>query len=199
MRQRLLKIVLAFALLLNGAQAAFAASAKGDDVRDMDDPYIELSQRASGADRNGGDNGALWIAALLGGILLIGLTQILSGRSLGGPSARNLFLGVRLQLPENGQEQSAWVRALDSHSALVVSAKLLSKGDRVRVNLASLPGYPENGSNWVDAEVKRVRSLGGNPVTYEARLRFPRMTRGLHELLTQYVRRLGEHGALQHA
>ncbi len=193
--QQVSKILLLLALLFGTHFGADPAPAQAL----AEDPSAELQAEARTSVVNVTDSTYVWIAVITGAIFLMSFSQIVSRSAIGGPSARNLFLGVKLKVSEGKPEQSAWVRALDTHSALLVSPKFLAKGDRVRVNLASLPDYPGEGETWVEAEVRRVRSLGGDPATFEVRLRFPRMTQKFREFLNQYVRRLAARGGLQHA
>jgi hypothetical protein len=130
---------------------------------------------------------------------VVSLTQIFGRSGLGKAAAHNLFLGIRLTPDRTKQEQTAWVRSLDRHSALIVSPKVLSKGDLVRIDLGSLPDYPADAAPLVDAEVVRVWVRRGSPDTFEVRLRFARMAPNLRTRLSQYVQRLAEHSRMQHA
>lgn len=196
--QQLSKFSLLFALL---ALLPLTARAQADD------PSAELQTEARTRTESVADSTYRWIALITGAILLMGLTQAVSRNNDGTRAARKLFLGVRLRPYRAGDggtesgdgEQIAWIRALDTHAAVLVSSQALAKGARVHVHLAPLPDYPiSDECEWLDAEVRQVRLLGGDPSSYEIRLHFPRMKQTMRTFLATYVQRLAAHGGLQH-
>ena len=190
MQQALLKVV--FLVALFRGPAALAQS--------LNDASVEaLASEARMQTVTVSDN-TFWIAIITGAILLMSLSNALSGSAIGRPSARNLFLSVTVRPASGDREQTAWIRALDTHSALLVSPKVLTKGDSVRIDLSVLPGYPTGeDAHWVDAVVKRVRSLGGNPATFEARIKFPRLKMSVRTFLADYLRSLSGPSKIRHA
>jgi hypothetical protein len=129
-------------------------------------------------------------ALILGAMGIISLTQIFSGTGLGGPAARNLFLGVKVATGDGAKEQTAWIRALTAHSLLLVSPKHIKKGERLKVDMGAIPDLPDGTDAWVDGEVKSVRSLGGDPAAFEVRVRLQHVKAPLRDVLASAVRHL---------
>src|SRR5262245_30963619 len=128
MKQLILKSLTILALAATPARASTSPrSAVAAPAMAQDEDTGELSIEANTQVEEPGTN-TLWIGLLTGAILLIGLTQIVSHAGFRRSSVRNLFLGVKLQLPDASQEQAAWVRSLAPHSAMLVSPKFLAKG-----------------------------------------------------------------------
>jgi hypothetical protein len=148
--------------------------------------------------------------ALLGAFILLGLWTTLSRAGIGqlvrpgGPRLRDLFLAVRFRSGKTngdaGTEQTGYIRALDLHSALLVSSRPLRRGANVTLSLGSLPGFPQDSTD-IPGHVLSSRAVGGEPETHLVKVAFDHVDRRSREPLLHYLQSMARAnaGTLSHA
>jgi hypothetical protein len=106
----------------------------------------------------------------------------------GGPRARELFLPIKFNQAAD-VPQLGFLRALDLHSATVVSPVFLQRGETIILQMNSLPGYPHEGA-IVRGRVIGSRSVGDDPPSFIVKIRFETATTSEQTHLWHYLRGL---------
>ncbi len=153
------------------------------------------------------DTTTTWLMVLVCSFIIMGLWSSL-GRtrgmslSLRGPSVKRVYLGVRVQPTADASraktDYQAHIVAMDPRSLTMVSPKFLAKGDKMRLGLDSLPGYPAN-EGPLEAEVTSTKVLAGEPDTYMISARFLTAATKAGSPLVQYLEQLTRQGRLSNA
>ena len=135
------------------------------------------------------------LATLVLGIVALGIWSSTSSRKAAklmglsqGLSAQNLFLGVHYSDGEQ-KETMGYFRSLDLREATFVSNRDHPRGEDLRFNLVSLPGFP-SASAGVLGQVVTCRSLGGSPESYLVAVRFQDVSDQTKDSLGKYIREL---------
>jgi len=160
---------------------------------------IEIGMTA--ASGSGEMSGLSWVilAIVLAAVIMVGIWS--SGSSRGGvlaklalgPSAQNLFLGLRLAVgpvptkpgatppadPQKTTDHNAFLRSISLKGAQIVIQCKVIKGQRICLHLDSLPGFPGSGESQLshdhvalEGSVRAAKSLGGNPESLLADIMF---------------------------
>ncbi len=119
-----------------------------------------------------------WLLVLLAGLLGIALwssvarwTPALSTRRH-GPNAQNLFISVRMQVvgAQTQPPRDGFLRSLNLRQASLVSAEPMVKGERIQIELQSLPGQ-KGPPQTINAQVISLRTFCTASRTYLVNLR----------------------------
>jgi hypothetical protein len=178
---------------------------------DADDDGTGLTLRAHAADGSSSTAAQIgWLVssiALLIAVASIGLvawespSDHLVGylRTLGrGPEARGLYLPLHLAREDGGEAPSvAYLRELTPKSAGLLTEHPLVRGERVRLALGSLPGYPHPGAT-VPGVVTRVARFRSAEWVY-ARVRLIEASGPERQSVREFVEHLAHHAAGQPA
>lgn len=130
----------------------------------------------------------VWLAGLLALMLAIALisSRFLRLRTV---AVRHLFLKIKIEFKNN--IETGFIRALDVDRALLVTSFHPLKNDSVNLDLSSLPEFPASEASVVQARVKRVKAIGGQPKNFLVEVRFARSHSRPHTTpLTLYLRQL---------
>lgn len=139
---------------------------------------------------SGDTNGVslVWLAGLLAVMLAIALisSRFLRLRTI---AVRHLFLKIKIEF--KNKSETGFIRALDVDSALLVTSFHPQKSEAVTLDLSSLPEYPESETPFIQASVRRVKAIGGQPKNFLVEVRFARSRNRPHATpLTHYLRQL---------
>jgi hypothetical protein len=136
------------------------------------------------------------LVVLLIGVVVLGVWSSATHRSetgtgllrlAAGPSADNLFLAARFSRLGDGQpELSGYLRSLRLRGAVLVSPKIVSKGEAMQLQLSSLPDFPSRDVS-VSGTVTRVTSMGGEPENYLVELRFDTLPEAARWSMGAYI------------
>lgn len=109
-----------------------------------------------------------------------------------GHGVRNLFLRMRFRDAVGAKEKSeGYLMSLSLRKATFVTSKRVQRGDHLRLDLDSLPGFPESGPDAImEANVRASRKLGGDPETYLVTVRLVAKTVEAREPLSAYIHQL---------
>jgi hypothetical protein len=114
-----------------------------------------------------------------------------------GPSARNLFLGVRVTATHTPSGSFSGVTAhvlrLTPREATLVSPRYVGRGETLQIDLGGLPDGP---TGDLPAQVLQVWALPGEPMTYLLTVRFGKLPAEARQPFVQFVQRLAENGRL---
>jgi hypothetical protein len=116
------------------------------------------------------------------------------------PKAQNLFLKILVQIDEVGsQSESApvtgYIRTLGLKDANIVIRGKFRKGMKLKMNLSSLPAFPERTAQ-ISGDVVSFQSLGGNPESFLVHVRFQPVDEQIKVPLAQYLVKLTEKGSI---
>lgn len=129
----------------------------------------------------------MWLAGILALVLAI---SIVSSRWIRTKvlTVRHLFLKIKIQ--SGKKTDIGYIRTLDLDRALIVTTSELTKGAHIVLDLSTLPDFP-HGEAQVNATVKKIKALGGQPTNFLIDVRFARSTdQNYSSLLSSYLRQL---------
>lgn len=111
----------------------------------------------------------VWLAGILALVLTIALvsSRIMRTRTI---EVRHLFLKIKIDF--KNRTQMGFIRSLDVDRALIVTPFLPEKKDFLTLDLSSLPEFPKSDVSTVQAKVRRVRPIGGQPRNFLVEVRF---------------------------
>jgi hypothetical protein len=109
-----------------------------------------------------------------------------------GLKAKNLFLTVRTQAGHQ-----IHIITWGPHDLTFVSPRYLGKGETLRVDVRSLPGFPE-GTGFLDLEVKHAKPMLGEQNTYVITARVADAAAERQEV-RRFLEQLTRPGRLSHA
>lgn len=147
------------------------------------------------------------LVVLVVGVVVLGLWSSATRRGSGslmklaaGPSADNLFLGVKFHLGNKETEDHlGYIRALRLRSAALVSPINLRRGDAVKLVMSSLPGFPAS-ELVIPCTVTGVVSMGGEPESFLVQVRFSQLGEKDRLPISAYIMELSKRrGALSHS
>lgn len=146
-----------------------------------------------------------WIVGLAIFFVLMGVWSSFGRLRAGGSmtlKAKNVFLTVKLwtlgEQDSKAQGHQAHILALDPRHVTFVSSRYIGKGEKIRLGLESLPGYPEDGLP-VEAEVQRARPMRGEADSFVITARFGEMSPQKKVPLVRYLEQLTRPGKLAQA
>lgn len=150
---------------------------------------IEVLRLGAMSNEVGDGRVSLWVLVLVGALALL-IIWNLAAYVRRGVAAKNLFLAVRFDGPRRGSRTAGHLTALAPQGAVMVTDAAVAKGEHLRLDLGSLPGYPDAGG-VVTGVVTSVKSFGSSQVV---RMRFeanpaPRTLRRYLETLTDGLTR----------
>ncbi len=119
------------------------------------------------------------------------------GRMRGGGSlglkARNLFLTVKAQ-----GEYQVHIITLSPRHLTFVSPRFLAKGEKVRLDVQTLPGFPE-GAGPLEVEVTRAHVMRGQADSFVVTAQVPSASVKGEPQLVRFLEQLTRPGRLAHA
>lgn len=130
-------------------------------------------------------------AILLAVLIVLGIWNLLTGNRSVARGISNLFLKVTIKNPLVDhrailQQPEVHFREVDARSATLITSDKLEKGQRIEIDLSSLPDYPEKGI-FLPAMVSGVNRVRGCD-SFFTKIRFIPSYGPVIKSLLKYVR-----------
>lgn len=136
-----------------------------------------------------------WLLGLVAVFVVLGLWSTF-GRMRGGGSlglkARNLFLTVKAQ-----GEYQVHILTLAPKHVTFVSPRFAAKGEKIRLDVQALPGFPE-GAGPLEVEVTRTHPMRGERDSFVVAAKVPAAAKEEKQLVL-FLEQLTRPGRLSHA
>ena len=129
------------------------------------------------------------IPIVVGFLLLIFLVGLLSSRALRDKSLHVKHLFLKTNVAVNDVIKNGYIRTLDLYGESLVMNHRLSLGQVVKIDLGALPNFPATGLK-LDALVKSVRVLGGQPSNFIVKLKYTEASSSSNSHLVTYLKKL---------
>lgn len=159
------------------------------------------------------DNSTMMVSILVGLLCIMAiwssLTRMHPDQLLPstGHKAKGIFLTIHFRATKDASKSDAvetgHLMTLGVHSAELVSNRDFKRGDRLDLDLSTLPAFPLEGASDsvkdVVAEVHSTRKLEGEPAAYLITMHFPELGPQVREPLLSYIGQLATSGRLSPA
>ena len=134
----------------------------------------------------------MWlVAVILTILLLIAIGNVVSNLQPFGARMGNLFLKINIKhlrssTGTNNQTDAGHLRAVRGNSATLITSTKLNKGERIEIDVSSLPNFPEK-NLVLPAMVSHIAPVRGSD-SYVTEIRFKRSESPVVRLLVNYLR-----------
>jgi hypothetical protein len=126
-------------------------------------------------------------------LLLIAVSNVISGLQPFGMRVSNLFLKININPLKSSSAASAYpnashLREVRGNTATLITSTKLKKGEQIEIDVSSLPNFPEK-NIVLPAKVSHIEMVRGSD-SYVTEIRFKRSEGPVVRSLVNYVRRL---------
>lgn len=131
------------------------------------------------------------VAVFLTILLLIAVSNVISGLQPFGMRVSNLFLKININPPKSSNRptvSASHLREVRGNSATLITSEKLKKGEQIEIDVSSLPNFPEK-NIVLPAKVSHIETVRGSS-SYVTEIRFNRSEGPVVRSLVNYVRRL---------